>query len=370
MNIGYTYTFPAIRGTLAKQDYYVVMCPMKLLPKIFTFDEAPLPPDLRAQRTLNKARIPEIKDYILDNRLSFAFSSITASVDSSVEFKPAGADGLDSYVGFLIVPMSARFIINDGQHRRAAIEAALEEDPSLGDENISVVFFIDKGLQRSQQLFADLNKHAVRPTKSLGILYDGRDALSLLALELAESCPPFKGVTDMERTTLPNRSTKIFTLSGVYQASEALLGKKRGALVTEKEQALCREFWTELAHIIPEWRLIEKKEISPIELRQGYIHAHSVTLHAFGLFGRTLTEKHPTSWKKMLKKLSMVDWSRSCTSLWEGRAMSGGQMSKSRHNVQRTAIYMKQLLELPLTPEEEKIELNITHSLSEKGAIE
>lgn len=370
MNIGYTYTFPAIRGTLAKQDYYVVMCPMKLLPKIFTFDEAPLPPDLRAQRTLNKARIPEIRDYILNNRLSFAFSSITASVDSSVEFKPAGVDGLDSHVGFLVVPMSAQFIINDGQHRRAAIEAALEEDPSLGDENISVVFFIDKGLQRSQQLFADLNKHAVRPTKSLGILYDGRDELSILAKELAETCPPFKGVTDMEKTTLPNRSTKIFTLSGIYQASEALLGKKRGAPITEKERKLSSDFWSELALIIPEWRLIEKKEISPIELRQGYIHAHSVTLHAFGIFGRTLTAKHPTSWKSKLKKLSSVDWSRSCTSIWEGRAMSGGQMSKSRHNVQRTAIFLKQLIGLHLTPEEEKTELNSSFSLLEKGALE
>lgn len=369
MNLGYTYTFPAIRGTLAAQEYYVVMCPMKLLPKIFTFDEAPLPPDLRAQRTLNKARIPEIRDYILDNRKSFAFSSITASVDSSVEFKPAGADGLDSHVGFLVIPMSARFIINDGQHRRAAIEAALEEDPTLGDENISVVFFIDEGLQRSQQLFADLNKHAVRPTKSLGILYDGRDALSLLARELAESCPPFKGVTDMEKTTLPNRSTKIFTLSGVFQASEALLGKKRGSPVTEEERTLCIDFWTELARIIPEWRLIAKKEISPIELRQGYIHAHSVTLHALGLFGRTLTENHPTSWKNKLKKLSSVEWSRSCTSVWEGRAMSGGKMSKSRYNVQQTAIYLKEHLGLPLTPEEGKIEQS-TQSLFEKGALE
>ena len=39
--------------------------------------------------------------------------------------------------------MTSRFIINDGQHRRAAIEEALKERPELGDETIAVVFFLD-----------------------------------------------------------------------------------------------------------------------------------------------------------------------------------------------------------------------------------
>ena len=68
--------------------------------------------------------------------------------------------------------MSAKFVINDGQHRRAGIEAALRENPELGDETIAVVFFLDVGLRRCQQMFADLNRYAVRPTTSLSILYD------------------------------------------------------------------------------------------------------------------------------------------------------------------------------------------------------
>ena len=68
MSYGYTYTFPALRGIQAGNEYYVAMCPLKLLPKIFLFDEAPIPPELRAQRTLNQARIPEIAHYIIDNR--------------------------------------------------------------------------------------------------------------------------------------------------------------------------------------------------------------------------------------------------------------------------------------------------------------
>jgi len=47
------YQFPAIRGTMAGRAYYVSMCPMRLIPRIFLFDEeeAALPAELRAQRS-------------------------------------------------------------------------------------------------------------------------------------------------------------------------------------------------------------------------------------------------------------------------------------------------------------------------------
>jgi DNA sulfur modification protein DndB len=63
--------------------------------------------------------------------------------------------------------MNAKFVINDGQHRRGGIEAAPRENPDLGDETIAVVFIMDVGLKRCQQMFADLNRYAVRPSTSL-----------------------------------------------------------------------------------------------------------------------------------------------------------------------------------------------------------
>lgn len=82
--------------------------------------------------------------------------------------------------------MEAPILINDGQHRRAAIEQAIRENPELGHDNIPVLFFIDEGLNRSQQMFADLNKHAVRPSNSISTLYDHRDQISDLARYLAK----------------------------------------------------------------------------------------------------------------------------------------------------------------------------------------
>lgn len=354
MSFGFSYTFPALRGTQAGKQYYVAMCPLKLLTKIFMFDEASLPPELRAQRTLNTSRVPDIARYIVDNRSSYAFSAITASVDGEVRFEPASAREGAEDIGLLSIPMSARFVINDGQHRRAAIESALQECPELGEETISVVFFLDSGLKRSQQLFADLNKHAVKPTKSLSILYDNRDPLAKLSRDIAYKVLPFKGLTALEETTISNRSLKLFTLSAIYIGTAALLGKKEGQSISKDESQLAIEFWTKLGTIIPEWQWAAKREVSSSELRKNYVHVHSVMLHALGLAGHALVQTEPKKWPSLLEKLSTVDWSRSNVRVWEGRAMSGGKMSKARINVKLTATYFKSLFGLTLTEAEQK----------------
>jgi DNA sulfur modification protein DndB len=252
--------------------------------------------------------------------------------------------------------MTARFIINDGQHRRAAIEEALKERPELGDETIAVVFFIDSGLKRSQQMFADLNKHAVRPTKSLGILYDLRDPQSQLARKLITTVPVFKGLTETEKTTISNRSIKLFTLSSIYQGTKALLGKPKNAPVSPQEEALAVDFWTEVSKNNPEWKLEQEKKVSAAELRRDYIHSHGIALHTLGIMGSCLIAANAKKWKDRLERLSKLDWSRSNTKLWEGRAMVGGRVSKAHNNVILTAAALKGVLELPLSPEEQRVE--------------
>ncbi|MEM6803051.1 MAG: DNA sulfur modification protein DndB, partial [Bacteroidota bacterium] len=180
MALPFEYIFPAIRGIQAGREYYVSMCPIRLIPKLFSFDDEEVPAEMRAQRTLNITRVPEIAHYILNNPSGYVFSAITASINADIEFEALGSED----IGRLKVPMDARFVINDGQHRRAAFEMALKENPEIGDETIAVVFFLDIGLKRSQQMFTDLNRYAARPDTSLNILYDHRDRKAILAREV------------------------------------------------------------------------------------------------------------------------------------------------------------------------------------------
>jgi len=363
----FTYQFPAIRGIQAGREYYVTMCPLKLIPKIFLFNENEIPPKLRAQRKLNRARIPQICNYMVNNPKNYIFSALTASIDGKVHFEPYGDKGPDNKVGTLIVSMTARFIINDGQHRRAAIEEALKKRPELGMDTISVVLFLDEGLKRSQQMFADLNKHAIKPTRSLGILYDNRDPLSQLVISLTDSVPIFKGLTDFEKTTISNRSSTMFTLSSIYQATRDLLkGSDENKDIFFDKEKIAVEYWSEVTKNIPEWENVIEKKVSPNELRRDFLHAHGVVLHALGILGNSLILTYPDTWKDQLQKLQQINWSRSNTVLWEGRAMIGGRISKATMNLILTSSLLKQIFGLPLTPEEERAEENYNKALQER----
>jgi DNA sulfur modification protein DndB len=350
----FSYTFAALRGVQAGRHYYVAMCPLKLIPKIFQFDEDELPADMRAQRSLNRARVPEITKYMIANPKEYVFSSITASVDASVRFETW--DDSKSGIGRLNVPMTGRILINDGQHRRAAIQEALKERPELAEETISVVFFIDEGLKRSQQMFADLNKHAVRPTKSLGILYDLRDPLSQMSRSLISEVPYFKGLTETEKTTISNRSIKLFTLSSIYQGTKALLNLSKGVRVNLQQQKLAIDYWTEVGKQIPDWQLAQARKVTAAELRRDFIHSHGLALHALGIVGAALLASEPKRWKERLKVLSTIDWSRSNAALWEGRAMIGGRVSKAHNNLLLTVSAIKRTMGLTLSAEELRVE--------------
>ena len=279
MDAAFEYVFPAIRGIQARREYYVSMCPLRLLPKIFLFNEEELVPELRAQRTLNKNRIPEIARYISDNPDSYVFSAITASVDADVRFEPLASGAEGQRVGQLHIPMSARFIINDGQHRRAAIEAALRETPDLADESIAVVFFLDIGLARCQQMFADLNRYAIRPSKSVGVLYDHRDASAKLAKSIVLRCPAFKDMVETERSTLSIRSRKLFTLSSIYFATAAFFNHAPDESV-DNRVAKAVAFWDEVAKQFPEWQLVRERKITAGEVRRDFIHSHGIALQS------------------------------------------------------------------------------------------
>lgn len=97
----FSYKFPAVKGIQAGSEYYICMIPLGVLGKIFPADYNDVGPEYRAQRRLNEARIPEIRDYILENRDSYVFSALAASVDGEMIFIPYD----DSTVGVLEISL-------------------------------------------------------------------------------------------------------------------------------------------------------------------------------------------------------------------------------------------------------------------------
>lgn len=331
---GESMTFPAIRGNQGKREFYCMMCSFATIHTHFNFNADPrIKAELKAQRKLRESRIPQITNYITENSNNYVFSSITISVGNKVKFHPTPGQGSDGKVGTVSIPLDAQILINDGQHRCAAIRAAYEQNPSLGNEKISVVVFEDRGLKRSQQMFADLNKHAVKPTKSLGLLYDHRDTFARFIVNLVNDVDIFRDRTEMERTNISNRSTNFFTLNGIADATKNLLKIKTKSISAEK-QKLAAAYWNALHQNIPEWNLLVQKKISAGDLRKNYVHAHTNILNALGLVGYVLTQR--SNWKNKLRGLQKIDWQKN-SPIWQDKVVMDGKMLKNRLGIKRAA---------------------------------
>lgn len=328
-----TITFEAVRGIQGERQFYIGMCSFATIFNFFKFNDPQIPPILRAQRKIRESRIPVITNYILDNPKDYIFSSITVSIGGTVSFNSAPGLGEDGRIGTLIIPIDAPILINDGQHRCAAIKSAYEQKPEIGSEKISVVFFEDQGLKRSQQMFSDLNKHAVKPTKSLGILYDHRDTFARFIVNLANDVEVFRGRTEFEKTAISNRSIKFFTLNGINDATRYLLKLKTKSIPAEK-QKLAVQFWDEVSKNILDWNLLVQKKVSPSELRKDYVHSHTNVLNALGIFGHVLTTQFPENWKEKLKGLQKIHWEKD-DPIWEGKLVMDGRMLKTKVGIKK-----------------------------------
>lgn len=345
-------SFPAMRGTMGGRQYYATVLSLAEVPRLFKFNDwEQCTPELRAQRVLNKSRVPDIAKYILDNEDGYLFSSIAASYSSEVNFIPSDTN---PDIGTLEMELeNIEFIINDGQHRCAAIATALKENPAIGKDRISVLLFATENLERLQQMFSDLNRFAHKTSKSLDILYDHRDNLSALTMDVSEEVEVFKGMIDKEKITIPLRSPKLFTLATLYDANEELLGDqvdKRGSKDYARKSSLAVEYWTDMAKVIPDWRKVKDGDLKAPELRQEKINTHAVVMRALGGVGKVLLAEYPQEWSQKLAPLRDVDWRKSVGSkvnpLWDNVCITAGSVVSNRQARMETLAVLKRQLGL------------------------
>ena len=346
--MNFSYKFPAVKGVQAGNNYYITMIPMGLLSKLFVDNGNDIvSPEFRAQRKLNELRIPEIANYILNNRDSYVFSALSASIDGNFEFI---SNDKISELGILEVDMNAVFLINDGQHRKAAIDKAILEDPSLENETISIVLFKDEGLKRSQQMFTDLNKHAVKTSNSIATLYDSRDKVGVATSNIINKIPFFNRFTDKERDNLGKNSSKLFTLNNLYKANKKII---KGELLDSDEEFLYK-YWKIISDNITEWKEVLNKELTKKSLREDYIITLAVTIMAFGKLGSFFYENKDYSLDEYLPRIKNIDWSRSNECWKKSIIRENGKVQNNEEASLLASIQLKEFINLPLTNDEIK----------------
>lgn len=319
------------------RQYYLTTMALSEIPRFFKFNDwESVTPELRAQRVLNEARVPAIAKYIVDHEDDYLFSSITCSYSADLVFTPSSPETPDN--GLISLDLEQmEFVINDGQHRCAAIAAALKEYPSIAQDRISVLLFPMESLGRMQQMFSDLNRYAQRSSKSLNILYDQRDPLAALTMEIVEQIDSFRGMVDFERVSIPVRSAKLFALTAIYDANQELLG---GSDLTAKDEDFAKrvsqvvEYWNAVADFMPDWTRVAKGQLQAPAVRQEKISTHSIIVRSLGGVGRLLLKRHPNDWKQRLEKLRDIDWRKSVGTrvnpIWDQVCITAGSVVSNR----------------------------------------
>src|SRR3990170_4420101 len=90
-------------------------------------------------------------------------------VHQNVHMEPQGIQEVEMKLGVLQLMGTEQLFAIDGQHRVIGIRTAFSERPSLGEEEVSVIFVAhdrtEEGQQRTRRLFTTLNRYA-KPVSS------------------------------------------------------------------------------------------------------------------------------------------------------------------------------------------------------------
>jgi DNA sulfur modification protein DndB len=190
------------------------------------------------------------------------------------------------------------------------------------------VILPDGGLERSQQVFSDLNRTVLKTSKSLDILYDHRSPLNRITNACVEQVKLFKGRIDKERVSLSIRAADFATLSGVQRANEQLLGELHEGISDadyKNSEALAIEFWESVTTLVDPWDGISTGIVRPADARVDYLSSYALAMWAIGAVGQTVmaeADARGTKWTPLLADLKSVDW-RKVNPEWQGICMQG-----------------------------------------------
>ena len=190
-------------------------------------------------------------------------------------------------------------------------------------------------------MFSDLNRYAIKPTKSINILFNSREESSIIAKRIIEEVEVFKGLVEKERTAISNRSKALFTLSAICTATNELLTGLN--LPLQEKVDLAKGYWSAVGRYIPEWNKVKNGEMKSSDIRKDYICSLSITLVALGYAGNAIVQQKTDTWENHLKKLSDIDW-RKTNPEWENLVFVNGRVAANRSTQKAMSNYMREVL--------------------------
>ncbi len=221
-------TFPALRCIMGDWFYYVTYMRFSDVAHwIKRTDQIHKSQKLRdmIQRELTPRATP-IANYLIEQQERFFNAIVVGVYGGAPQWYPLeigdspilGSADLDEdsrhSVGLLVLDGNEKLFAIDGQHRVEAIKRALEREPQLRDEELSVIFVAhgtdEEGRTRTRRLFSTLNRYAKPVSKGEIVALDEDDAFAIITRRLVDDFSLLKsGFGDEEGFVRFGRSAPI-----------------------------------------------------------------------------------------------------------------------------------------------------------------
>lgn len=310
------------------------------------------------QRKLSWPRVNgQMKDYLLRNDDAF-FSSLTLFIiprdqdpleeGEGYDFKPFKED--DPTAGTLILRSTVMLFPADGQHRAAAIKAALKERPRLASQQIPVVLVPYKRNSVVRQMFSDLNLNAKPVSKTVGYALETRDPLTLLAKSVAKAVPLFGDRVNYNSNSLPDSSLHVITLNTLRAGTEKLFEKGLGlafssigpgAVPSQKTEII--SLWNLIVDSLPQWKEVLGKSEKAGALRKEFVFPHGIGWQGIAWAAAIMVAEERAAGrepeKKIRKVMKSIDWQRTNPD-FQGVAMVGDRVNNTGPGIRALAGYI------------------------------
>lgn len=233
------------------------------------------------QREINQSRIKSLKKYIKGNDERF-FSSLIVAVHkgspkwSDIDlFARIEIDGseidqeqvnfLGSKFGILSLTGEEEIFALDGQHRLKGLRKAYEEDESIADLEIPVIFVIHNHSQvdKTRRLFTVLNKYAEKPKGAELIILDEDDVAAINTRRLVIEHPVLSkpnALSSAKSGAISTSDNKSFTtLVTLYNINKKLYSQPASYYTVRPDDTTLESlyqksvvFWNTLFEVFPE----------------------------------------------------------------------------------------------------------------------
>lgn len=385
-----SFTVPAIAYVSGERLWYAVTLPYKTLGRFVQTsavkkkNEVIIKSEIK-NRFLDKVHKDEIKNYIVEEP-RFTIPPITLVSYDELSFEPfvfgstkqlktkeelmSTLESCGSLAGMMQLPVDYEFECLDGNHRTVAIRELAQETPELiANSNMLLNIVYEKDRRKIRQDFVDVNKNAKQTTPSINTLFNTRDPLSRIVMDILENSDYLEGITEMLATSVSKNSKDIYTLNNIKNVIIELGGKnsqsgKNGekAIVEKlKEDNNFREilkykgelFFKALKENTIISQCITKRDKTP-DLKYDSVITSGVGLIVASRVAKSIFDEYEQLRKEQLElslldvaynsleNLMLFDWSRS-NSFFKGKLVSESseKLITSRETIQITAEALK-----------------------------